>query len=306
MVQRRNENAWIHLNRPPVNSINPAVAHSLTRAVCQAIADNAIDGIVIAGLGQYFSFGADLPFFLRQAKAGDVVRIEQFAAQLHQLGQAIDRSEKPVVAAVHSVALGAGFEVALTCHRIITTRRATVGLPETGLCVCPGGGGTQRLPRRIGPALAKWMIFTGQFLSGSDAEQVGVIDKCVSEDQLQVSVEAEIASLHRNDTFERSSASIAKSYRGLVSTFDQHSVLELLRFAEDSPADWDGRTRRAVRSMASRSQRILLLAERLIDEGLSFPLNAALGLELAAIREMFDAEEVVPALQAAVNKTNAS
>ncbi len=301
-VEHRQGDAWVALDRPPRNGINPTLAHSLQRVMRTLLDDDHVKAIVLTGSSNCFAAGADLAFFLRQLKSGDLARIEQFSAQLHQLCDTIACSAKPVLAAIRGPALGAGLELSLPCVRIIASRTATLGLPETGLGICPGSGGTQRVPRRIGRGLAKWLIYTGHLLSAADALQLGLIDACVPDRELESAVGAEIDQLVGGRPSPRAAVAPATAYRILDETFTRCSLSELLECShrETMSSDWDVRTRRAVAKLKTRSATALMLAERLIDGGRDLPMAAALQLEVDAQREMFLNRDTLPRLQAAV------
>ncbi|TWU33641.1 putative enoyl-CoA hydratase [Novipirellula aureliae] len=297
------DTAWISLNRPPNNAINPAIAHSLKTMLSDIVRDQRIDSIVLSGSGKCFAAGADLAFFARQADAEDFHRIEQFSAQLHALCNFIAASPKPIIAVAGGNTLGAGLELALACHRIIVNRTTTLGLPETGLGICPGSGGTQRLPRRIDPGLAKWMIYNGAMLSGKVAEKLGVADHCLVEGDFDLGIVNQVANVILQN---RKRPAPPQEYQVLAQVFSQFSVAELLQLAsqESMPSPWDGRTRRAVKSLLKRPRCALLLAERLIEEGSQLPLNEALKLEIAAQREMFENADAREGLKAALASQN--
>jgi enoyl-CoA hydratase len=96
----------------------------------------------------------------------------------------LDDLDKPVIAAVNGFALGGGCELALACDMIIASEKAKIGLPEVSLGIHPGFGGTQRLPRLIGSARAKELIFTGDMINAQEAERIGLVNKVVESDKL--------------------------------------------------------------------------------------------------------------------------
>lgn len=128
------------INNPPVNAFGIATRRSLSEAIASAQADAAVEAIVIRGAGKLFSGGADITEF--GAPHLDPV--------LPDVILAIEASTKPVVAALHGVALGGALEVALGCHYRVAAPSARLGLPEVKLGLLPGAGGTQRLPRLVG------------------------------------------------------------------------------------------------------------------------------------------------------------
>lgn len=159
--------AVITVDQPPVNALSTAVRRALSAAVKNASADPAVKALVIAGAGRTFISGADIREFdqpLQPPGLGDVIN-------------EIETCTKPVVAAIHGVALGGGLEVALGCHFRIAAKEAKLGLPEVKLGLPPGAGGTQRLPRVVGPEFAVKMIVSGAPVTAVKALQHGLIDE---------------------------------------------------------------------------------------------------------------------------------
>jgi len=170
--------AVIEINNPPVNALSQAVRQGLLDAVVQADADAAVTAIVILGAGRSFPAGAD---------------IKEFGQPMQDphLPDVIDRIEscsKPVVAALHGTALGGGFEIALGSHYRIAVPSARVGLPEIHLGLIPGAGGTQRLPRLCGAAMALDIMFKGTPISAQDALAAGLIDRLAEGDLRQAAL----------------------------------------------------------------------------------------------------------------------
>ena len=146
--------AVITLNNPPVNGLGLATRRALVEALEQANADAAVEAIVLTGAGRAFSGGADITEFGTE-------RATQEPHLLSVIG-AIEQSAKPVVAAIHSVCMGGGLELALGCHYRIAAPGASLALPEVKLGLLPGAGGTQRLPRVLGLEAALNMIVSGE------------------------------------------------------------------------------------------------------------------------------------------------
>jgi 3-hydroxyacyl-CoA dehydrogenase len=146
--------AVITLDNPPVNGLGMATRRAVTDALQQANADAAVHSIVITGAGKAFSGGADIKEF-----GTDKAMAEP---NLLSVILAVENSAKPVVAAIHSVCMGGGLELALGCHYRIAARGCNVALPEVKLGLLPGAGGTQRLPRALGVEPALNMIVSGE------------------------------------------------------------------------------------------------------------------------------------------------
>ena len=162
----------ITIDNPPVNALSPGVPEGIVAAVERGNADPAIRAMVMIGAGRTFIAGADI----RQFGTNRPPPIE--GRRPHQI---LDRSEKPVVAAIHGYALGGGFELALASNYRVALASAKVGLPEVLIGILPGSGGTQRLPRLVGPKAAMEIIVSGRHVSAEEAHRLGIIDELVPE-----------------------------------------------------------------------------------------------------------------------------
>jgi 3-hydroxyacyl-CoA dehydrogenase len=164
----------VTIDYPPVNALGPGVREGIVDALDKAEADDSVVAVVIIGAGRSFIAGADIRQF---GKARPNMK--------RKTGDVLDETSKPVVAAIHGYALGGGLELALSCHYRVAVPSAKVGLPEVLIGILPGGGGTQRLPRLIGPKAAMDMILSGRHVPAAEAESLGVIDALVAEGELR-------------------------------------------------------------------------------------------------------------------------
>ncbi|HEX8786770.1 MAG TPA: enoyl-CoA hydratase/isomerase family protein, partial [Telluria sp.] len=145
--------AVITLDNPPVNGLGLATRSAAVEAIGRAEADEAVKAIVITGAGKAFSGGADIREFNSPKALTEPT--------LHTLIRAVENSAKPTVAAIHSVCMGGGLELALGCNYRVALPGAQIALPEVKLGLLPGAGGTQRLPRLLGLEAALNMIVSG-------------------------------------------------------------------------------------------------------------------------------------------------
>lgn len=146
--------AVITLNNPPVNGLGHSTRQGIVDGMAQALADDAIQAIVITGAGKAFSGGADIKEF------GSPKAMQE--PNLLSVIDVIEHSTKPVIAALHTVVMGGGLELALGCHYRVAAQGTSVALPEVKLGLLPGAGGTQRLPRALGVEPALNMIVSGE------------------------------------------------------------------------------------------------------------------------------------------------
>ena len=166
--------ALIELNRPKeLNALNLQLMIELRDALKELDNDEQVRVIIITGNEKAFAAGADIKQMSGKS-AIDMLNIDQFSTW-----NQIKITKKPIIAAVSGFALGGGCELAMTCDMIIASETAKFGQPEIKIGVIPGAGGTQRLTRAVGKALAMEMVLTGKFINAEEALRAGLINKIV-------------------------------------------------------------------------------------------------------------------------------
>jgi enoyl-CoA hydratase len=163
----------IRLDRPPMNAINSQLASELRAAAAEAAACPDVRAVVLYGGPTVFAAGADITEMTPLGYAEILAWVSELTGTFEQVA----RIPKPVVAAVTGYALGGGLELALCADFRVFGDTAKVGLPEILLGIIPGAGGTQRLPRLIGTARAKNLIFTGRQVRAPEAKEIGLADQ---------------------------------------------------------------------------------------------------------------------------------
>jgi 3-hydroxyacyl-CoA dehydrogenase len=171
-LERDGDIGVIVVDYPPVNALGPGVADGIVDALNRGNADPEIRAIVLIGAGRSFIAGADIRGFGTGRKRAPL------GSRTYDV---MDRSEKPVVAAIHGYALGGGLENAMACHYRVAVPGAKIGLPEVQIGILPGGGGTQRLPRLTGPKVALEMITSGRHVPAPEALTLGILDEVLPE-----------------------------------------------------------------------------------------------------------------------------
>ena len=170
----------IRLDRPPMNVLSRQMQEEIRTAARQAGERAEVRAVIVYGGPKVFAAGADV-------KEMAALSATEMAAQAQALSSsftAVADIAKPTVAAINGFALGGGYELALCCDRRIAADTAKVGQPEILLGIIPGAGGTQRLPRLIGPARATELIFTGRFVAADEALRSGMVDEVVAPDEV--------------------------------------------------------------------------------------------------------------------------
>jgi methylglutaconyl-CoA hydratase len=189
-VGRENDGVrLLTLNKPPVNALGRELVDELTRAAGELAADGDGRCLVVRSAGKHFCGGADL----KERKDMSVDDVREFVPKLAAACRGLAAVPYPTIAAVAGAAAGGGCEMALACDFRILADNAKIGLRETALAILPGGGGTQRLPRLIGPARAKRWILAAEMHTASEALADGVADRVVP----VAGLEAEALSLAR-------------------------------------------------------------------------------------------------------------
>ncbi len=166
--------ATVQLNRPTVlNALNLETMDELVATFEMLDKDDSVRSIILTGNEKAFAAGADIKE-MANATAVDMLARDQFSKW-----DRIRKVKKPIIAAVSGFALGGGCELMMHCDIIIASETARIGQPEINIGVMPGAGGTQRLTRTVGKALAMELVLTGRFLTADEAQKAGLINKVV-------------------------------------------------------------------------------------------------------------------------------
>jgi enoyl-CoA hydratase len=216
----------IRLDRPPMNALNAQVQEELRSAARDASDRSDVRAVVVYGGPKVFAAGADVKEMADMSYTDMVAR----SGALQDCFTAVARIPKPTVAAITGYALGGGCELALCCDFRVAGDNAKLGQPEILLGIIPGAGGTQRLPRLIGPAKAKQLIFTGRFVGAAEALQIGLVDQVVAPDDVY---ESALAMARRYATGPAFALRAAKEAidEGLDGTLDAGLRIERKLFA---------------------------------------------------------------------------
>lgn len=179
-VEVSDQIATIRLDRPKMNALNGQVQQEIGEAARLVDADPAVQAVIVYGGERVFAAGADIKEMADMSYAD----MAAHSRTLQDCFTAVARIGKPVIAAISGYALGGGCELALCCDFRVAGESAKLGQPEIQLGIIPGAGGTQRLPRLVGPSRAKDLIFTGRHVTAAEALAIGLVDKVVSDDQV--------------------------------------------------------------------------------------------------------------------------
>ncbi|HVZ74367.1 MAG TPA: enoyl-CoA hydratase-related protein [Polyangia bacterium] len=245
--------ATVAVNRPQALNALDAPTLAALVAAFEALAASEVHCVILTGAGEKaFVAGADIKAMaaMTPAEAG------AFAGLAHRLGAILDAMAAPVIAAVNGFALGGGLELALLCDFIYAAKTAKLGQPEVGLGVVPGLGGTQRLPRRVGVARARELLYTGAVIDAAEALRIGLVNAVLEPTELMPRVRAvadaiaaraplAVAAAKRatrvgaDVPLEAGLALERELFSGLFATDDQKEGMRA--FIEKRAAKWTGR-----------------------------------------------------------------
>lgn len=179
--------ATVTLNNPPSNLLSTPVLKELDRIFEQTEADDTVRVIILTATGKYFCPGADIK---ELAQLNTVHQGSELSGRGQALLNRIERFDKPVIAAINGTCLGGGLELAMACHMRVAATGALLGLPEIKLGLIPGFGGTQRLPRIIGPSKAAELILTGETITSEEALALGLVNQVVPAPEVLLKAQA--------------------------------------------------------------------------------------------------------------------
>lgn len=166
--------ATIRIDRPPANAVNPAMIEEFLDVLPPLLADPGVRCLVLTGTGKFFVAGADIAV-MRDLSDANQAKMRRWI----DVQRLLERAPKPVVAALNGHALGGGAELSLACDLRILSAAVSFGFPEIALGLFPGAGGSQRLPRLVGPHRAKQLMIDGSRLSAARALELGLVDRVV-------------------------------------------------------------------------------------------------------------------------------
>jgi enoyl-CoA hydratase len=187
IIEKKDSIGIIKINRPKVlNALNKETIIELTEAVLELEHDKKINVVILTGQGEKaFIAGADIS----QMENMTSLEAKKFSEKGHNMLNSIEKSRLTFIAAVNGYALGGGCEILMACDIVIANKSAKLGQPEINLGICPGFGGTQRLPRLVGKMKAKELLLTGRNIDADEAKEIGLINLVVDDDKLMEEAE---------------------------------------------------------------------------------------------------------------------
>jgi len=226
VYEKEDRIATIRLNRPQVlNAMNRQMWLDLKAALVDVKNDPSIKVLVITGSGRAFSTGADL----KDSKGRSLEAYREYLTELQETSRDIIRFEKATIAAINGYALGSGYELALACDIRIAAEEAQIGSPEAKVTSSVTGGAMRLVQDLIGPGKARELLFTGEYISGKEAERIGLVNKAVALERLMDEVRAMAAKIAANSAF-----SIKMIKKGLLMAQDDVSLEALMAYETEA------------------------------------------------------------------------
>ncbi|QDO89638.1 enoyl-CoA hydratase/isomerase family protein [Ornithinimicrobium ciconiae] len=218
--------ATIVIDRPKMNPLDTAVQDALGEAAAIVTADAEVRAVIIYGGEKVFAAGADI----KEMETMSYTDMVDRAAVIQERFKAVAHIPKPTIAAITGYALGAGCELALCADFRIVGSDAKLGQPEILLGVIPGAGGSQRLPRLVGTAKAKDLVFSGRMVDAEEALAIGLVDEVVEPDQVYAAARARAATYASGPAYALRAAKEAID-RGMETDLDTALAMEAMLFA---------------------------------------------------------------------------
>lgn len=282
----------VTISRPDaMNALNDEVVKQLDKAFAQAEADPDTKTIILQTAGKAFVAGADIRFFVDCIKENRLDDNYAFTSFGQDVLNRIDDSKKLVIAKMDGLALGGGFELALSTDVIVATPKAVMGYPETGIGIYPGLGGTQRTSRFIGKELAKYLIFTGRLISAKEALAIGLVDYLFEPDE----IDSKILSLAKEGKMVpnkgKATEELPPDWQKLKDLFSDKNIATWLssQFLDND----DPLVAKTAEMIASKAPIALKLANQIVDTGYDKPLKEGIKEELVHLHEIFSTKDAL-------------
>ncbi|MCH7843058.1 MAG: enoyl-CoA hydratase/isomerase family protein [Chloroflexi bacterium] len=229
-LEKENRVATIRLDRPDaLNALSPELLTELSSAVAEAGGDESIKALVVRGEGRAFCAGADLTYF--QSTFDDPTLLPKYATQINEILRQIESLPFPAIAVVHGFALAGGLELMMACDMVLVAEDARIGDQHVNFGLMPGGGSTQRLPRRVGLQRAMELLTTGKWISGAEAADWGLALRAVPADSLDEELETLLTAL-RTKSREGLALIKAVTLRGMGLSIEDGVALESHAFVQ--------------------------------------------------------------------------
>ena len=285
--------AFLTLNRPEaMNSLNEAVMSQLSEKFSEAESNPEVKAIVFQGAGKAFIAGADIRYFVNKIKNEKIPEIVDFTRKGHELLLRIENSPKLTIALLDGLSLGGGSELALACQAIVATPAGSMGFPETSIGIYPGLGGMLRLARQVGPALAKYYVFTGIPITAQNAHALGIVDYLVAPADVDGALN-ELIEKGKPDKYRQ--REIPADYKILADMVSPDNVARLLSGVSPQVSN-EALASKTAKMIGYKAPIALKIADAIIDQQVGQSMTEAVEIELGKLQEIFSTADALEGL----------
>jgi enoyl-CoA hydratase/3-hydroxyacyl-CoA dehydrogenase len=285
----------IMISRPDaLNALNQTVVKQIDEAFIEAEADPQTKTIILEAAGKAFIAGADIKFFIDCIKEDRISDNYDFTAYGQEVLNRIDDSKKPVIAKMEGLALGGGLEVAMSTDVIVSTPKAVMGFPETGIGIYPGLGGTQRTSRFIGKELAKYLIFTGRIISAVEAQQIGLVDYIFEPNEIDEKILEMIDAGTLSPQKGKEDKDLPEDWKKIKALFSDENIEDWLK-GNNLDSD-DPLVAKTAKTISGKAPLALKFTNQIVDAGFEKTLKEGLKEELAHLHEIFSTKDALTGL----------
>jgi enoyl-CoA hydratase/3-hydroxyacyl-CoA dehydrogenase len=285
----------IMISRPDaLNALNQTVVKQIDEAFIEAEDDPQTKAIILEAAGKAFIAGADIKFFIDCIKEDRISDNYDFTAFGQEVLNRIDDCKKLVVAKMEGLALGGGFEVAMSADVIVATPKAVMGFPETGIGIYPGLGGTQRTSRFIGKELAKYLIFTGRIINAQEAQRIGLVDYLFEPNEIDEKILEMINAGTLTQQKGKEEKDLSEDWKKIKALFSDENIEDWLK-GNNLDSD-DPLVAKTAKTISGKAPLALKFTNQIVDEGFEKPLKEGLKEELAHLHEIFSTKDALTGL----------
>lgn len=272
------EIANIVIKRPAMgNALDEHLVSQIEGALNKAEKNEAVKIIVFSGVGGRLDAGPTREFLLENLRQSDIDTVLALYKKIQGLFTRIASSKKVTIARMRGFTSGGGIELGLACKYIVASSRACFSFPETGRGTLPGLGGTQRLPRKVGKSIGKYVIMTGDVLTAEAAERLGIVDAVLDDDD---AISLLVSNLGNSESLSDSEAVPLDEELEAIALFNPTNCSATLAGQAEAKTPT---AERILETLAHKAPAALTLVNKLIDDGLSLEISKALHFELSAL-----------------------
>ncbi len=286
------ETAWVTIRRPDTrNALDEELVSQLDSAVKKLEKNDLVKTVIFTGMGGTLVSGPPRSFLVDRLKEGDPEGILSHYKRILGLFSRISELPKITIARARGAVMDGGFEFCLACRFLIASPRSIFSFPEAGIGILPAMGGTQRLPRKAGKSIGKYLIMTGEVLTAEAAERLGVADAVVDDDD---AVPMLTVNLSGSESLLSDESGPSDEELVAIQMFGPARCLKTLKGERESD---DPVETRVISALADKAPCAVTLINKLIDDGLGLETTKALAFELSAFKLILGTKDALVGLQ---------